>query len=470
MRYISMIFFVAYTVLSAGMDAMAIQPSPAPDQIHLTWTGDPATTVTIQWRTDLSVTESTVNYGTTTAYTMSTIGTSFNVYGVTATNTSYVQVVQHHVVELQGLSPLTTYHYQVGGAGQFSPDYYFTTGPSTGSTNPTFNFIVCGDSRGSSLGSYGGINPSLSTFAQTLFEQHPAFIIFSGDAVSTGKIDEWDDWFSAMSAVSPYVVIMPVDGNHEEYSPDFYSQFALPLANGRTTKDLSAEKGVYYSFNYGNAHFTILDDQSLYGVPVQTDELTWLKNDLQSTHTVWRFVANHEPEFSAGGRHGSNTLLQQYWVPVFMNNHVDMVFNGHNHFYERTYPLDEMGNPVPQGSGVIYIIAGSIGAPLYDPSQASFVAYEEKTYNYAIIHVAGNTISMDAYRLSDVPSNNYNTIMDSIPAYTKVATSSTGSNSSGCSCSINNNSASSMDGVMAFTILGIGLIVLKGLFKNCRSS
>jgi len=464
MKYL--IFFSLVVLLWTG-NAMAIQPSPVPDQIHLTWTGDPATTVTIQWRTDLSVQESTVNYGTTTAYTMSATGTSFTVYGTTATNTSYVQVVEHHVVELQGLSPLTTYHYQVGGGGQFSQDYYFTTGPATGKTNASFDFIVCGDSRGNSLGTNAGINPSLSTFAQTLFSQHPAFVIFTGDACSTGKIDEWDDWFYAMSSIAPYVVIMPVDGNHEEYAPDFYSQFALPLAQGRAFTELTADKGVYYSFNYGNAHFVILDDQSLFGVPVQTTELNWLKADLQTTNTVWRFVANHEPEFCDGGPHESNTLLQQYWVPVFVSNHVDMVFNGHNHYYERTYPLDETGNPVPQGSGVTYIIAGSIGAPLYDVATASFLAYEEKTYNYALIHVAGNTISMDAYRLSDVPSTNYNTIMDSI-AYTKASVS--GSGSSGCSCNTSgNNTSSPFDTLFIIVILVVGFAGIRGSLLNMQN-
>lgn len=470
MKYISIIFLVSCTILFKVVNVMAIQPSSIPDQIHLTWTGDPATTVTIQWRTDLSVTESIVNYGTSNAYTMSTYGTSFTVYGITATDTSYIQEVEHHVVELKGLNPLTTYHYQVGGGGQFSQDYYFTTGPFTGSTSPKFDFIVCGDSRGNSLGSFAGVNPSLSTFAQTLFQQHPAFIIFTGDAASTGKIDEWDDWFLAMSKVSPYVVIMPVDGNHEQYSVDFYSQFALPLANGRTVQNLSSQKGVYYSFDYGNAHFDILDDQYLYGVPVQTDELTWLKTDLQSTHALWRFVSNHEPEFSAGG-HGSNTLLQQYWVPVFISNHVDMVFNGHNHFYERTYPLDEAGNTVTLGTGIIYIIAGSIGAPLYDVAPASFIAYEEKTYNYVIVHVAGNTISMDAYRLSDVPTNNYNTLMDSIPAYSKVSQSITRSGSSGCSCNSTDNSNESLfEGIFLLIICGLAITGLKAWVKRNRCS
>ncbi len=464
MKY-ALILMLAVMLMS--VNAMALQPSPLPDQIHLTWTGDPATTVTIQWRTDLSVPDGFVNYGPAKTYGLSVTGVSFTLSGKTATNSTYTQVVMLHRVTLQGLSPSTTYHYQAGSSGQLSADYYFTTAPKTGTTGTSYDFITCGDSRGTSLGSSpdAGINPSLSTFAATLMQKHPAFVLFSGDAASTGMIDEWDDWFAAMSAISPYVVIMPVDGNHEYYSPDFYSQFALPLANGRTDQNLSVEKGVYYSFDFANAHFDMLDDQSLFGVPVQTDELTWLKSDLQSTHAVWKFVSNHEPEFSSGG-HGGNSQLQQYWVPVFMDNHVDMVFNGHNHFYERTYPLDQAGTPVtPASKGTIYIVAGSIGAPLYSVTQAPFIAYEENTYNYAVVHVAGNTISMDAYRLSDTPSINYDTLMDSIPAYTKPLPSGTGS--AGCSCNTAGTAGSPLD---VWSLLVILIAVLIGLRKLLKYS
>jgi Purple acid Phosphatase, N-terminal domain/Calcineurin-like phosphoesterase len=450
-----------FAVLLTAVNAMATQPSPAPDQIHLTWTGDPATTVTIQWRTDLSISDSTVNYGTTSAYGMSATGIAFQLSGTTVTDSSYTQVVMHHVVELQGLSPSTVYHYQAGGDGQLSADYYFTTGPVTGFTDSTFDFIVCGDTRGNSLGSFAGINPSLSTFAGALMNRHPSFIIFTGDATETGNIDEWDDWFNAMSSVSPYVVLMPVDGNHESNSDIFYAQFAVPFANGKTWQDLST-KGFYYSFDYGNSHVTIADDQSAFGVPVKADELTWLNTDLQSTKAEWKFVSNHMPEFAAGA-YGSNSLLDQYWVPVFVDDNVDMVFNGHCHFYERTSPLDKTGNPVLQNSGVTYVVAGSIGAPLYDIEPASFIVTEEKTYNYSVVHVAGKTLSMDAYRLSDVPSNDYDTLIESIPAYTK-SSPTTGSSSSGCSCSTTgNNNAYPFDAFVVIVMLGAGLLVFKKL-------
>ncbi|MCL4468115.1 MAG: metallophosphoesterase family protein [Deltaproteobacteria bacterium] len=460
MKHLIITFFA---VLLTAANVMATQPSPMPDQIHLTWTGDPATTVTIQWRTDMSISDSTVNYGTTSTYGMSGQGIAFQLSGTTVTDTSYTQVVMHHVVELQGLSPLTTYHYQAGGGGQFSRDYYFTTGPVTGFTDSTFNFIVCGDTRGNSLGAFAGINPSLSSFASALSNRHPSFIIFTGDATEGGHIDEWDDWFQAMSSISPYVVIMPVDGNHESNSTVFYAQFAVPFANGKTWQNLST-KGFYYSFNYGNAHFTIADDETAFGVPVETDEVTWLTTDLQSTQATnaeWKFVSNHMPEFAAGA-YGSNSVLDQYWVPVFVNNNVDMVFNGHCHFYERTFPLDQSGNQVLQNAGVTYVVAGSIGAPLYDITQAPFIAYEEKTYNYADVHIAGNTISMDAYRLSDTPSNNYNTLMDSL-SYTKL-TPSSGTGSAGCSCNTTGNSnAYPFDAFVVVVMLGAGLLVFKKL-------
>jgi len=453
------IFFGMMAILLIATNAMATQPLPTPDQIHLTWTGDPATTVTIQWRTDLSQTGSVVNYGLTkNNYTMNTSGTSFILSGQTITDPSYKQVVMLHRVTLQGLSPSTTYHYQVGSNSFVSQDYYFTTAPKTGSNTP-FNFIAVGDDRGNSLGTSAGINPSLSTFAATLLTKHPAFILYNGDLTSQGHIDEMDDWFRAMSVISPYVVVMPANGNHEFYSPAFYMQFDVPLANGRSDQQLAIQKGFYYSFNYGNAHFTVLDDQYLFfGVPVQTTERTWLKQDLQTNHSEWKFVSHHEAEFAAGG-HDGNTVLQQYWVPLYYDYDVDMSFTAHDHFYERTYPLDKNGVPVngaPTPGTITYIVAGSIGAPLYDVEKASFIAYEEKTYNYVVVHVAGDTLSMDAYRLNETTQATYDTLMDSIPAYTKIPPVSA---SAGCGCSMAGDKGNS-----GFDILAVLMLLTAGLF------
>ncbi len=450
-------------VLLTAVNAMASQPSPSPDQIHLTWTGDPATTVTIQWRTDLSVTDSMVDYGPTDAYGSSAAGVSFTLAGKTVTNNSYTEEVMHHVVALQGLSPSTTYHYQAGGGGRMSADYYFTTAPVTGAAGADFTFAVFGDSRGLT----SGVNPSLSTFVRTIANRHPAFVIFTGDATFAGLIDEWDDWFTAMSSISPYIAIMPVDGNHEEMGaggtiPVFYGEFAVPFANGRTWQDPWqnwSTKGFYYSFDYGNAHFTVADDEYIFGAPVQTDEVTWLNTDLQSPRAAqakWRFVANHMPEF-AGGSYGSDPILDQYWVPVFVNDNVNMVFNGHTHFYERTFPLDKSGNPVQQNAGVTYVIAGSIGADLYTPESRPFIAAGEETYNYTITNVAGDTITMNAYRVNDQGLPNYDTLIETL-SYTNASSSGT-SSSSGCACNTTDKDVDPFD-TAVFIIMVVAVMAL----------
>jgi hypothetical protein len=79
--------------------------------------------------------------------------------------------------------------------------------------------------------------------------------------------------------------------------------------------------------------------------------------------------------------------------------HVDMVFNGHDHNYERTKPM--RGNEV-QGSpedGVTYVVAAGVGAPLYDNGSNFFTAKSEKAENYVVVEIDGLNLKMTAKRL-----------------------------------------------------------------------
>ncbi|MEL6346638.1 MAG: hypothetical protein AAFV53_26230 [Myxococcota bacterium] len=73
---------------------------------------------------------------------------------------------------------------------------------------------------------------------------------------------------------------------------------------------------------------------------------------------------HHQPAYSACTRHGSNIDVREAWTPIFDRYGVDAVFAGHNHIYERSYPLNG-GEAVSAGQGTTYIVTGGAGAPLY---------------------------------------------------------------------------------------------------------
>src|SRR5215813_11786854 len=108
---------------------MATSARAAPTEQHLSWVGNPGTSVVIVW-TDTSSAPGSVQYGTTAAY-----GSAANESGspmLVPGETLY----SHHVA-LSGLTAATTYHYAVPGGG----DHSFTTQGAGGS----FTFVAYGD-------------------------------------------------------------------------------------------------------------------------------------------------------------------------------------------------------------------------------------------------------------------------------------------------------------------------------------
>lgn len=86
-------------------------------------------------------------------------------------------------------------------------------------------------------------------------------------------------------------------------------------------------------------------------------EYNWLTNDLASTTKPWKILLFHEPGWSAGGSHANNTTVQTYIQPLCKQYGVDLVLNGHNHYYSRAVV-----------DGVQHITTGGGGAPLYAPN------------------------------------------------------------------------------------------------------
>lgn len=148
-----------------------------------------------------------------------------------------------------------------------------------------------------------------------------------------------------------------------------------------------------YSFDYGNVHILVLDSNP-YTSPLDSELLPWLINDLKSSKSDWKIVSFHHPGFNSNAAHNDDQLMRLL-SPIMEELNVDMVLSGHVHNYQRTLPLhfdpqkDEAGtkyvistegrvdgkftldrefdgvkNTKPKG--IIYIITGAGGAPLYD--------------------------------------------------------------------------------------------------------
>lgn len=290
-----------------------------------------------------------------------------------------------HVVRLTGLTPNTTYQYKVETDGIFYSD---TLGFTTAAEETEFMFIVAGDNQP------GLITPVLDS----IIAEDPRFMIHVGDLVVNG--DDLNDWYQFQGnfkEMTGNYVMMPIYGNHEEDSPTMTKLFQYP-ANGSST---SANEGHWFSFDYNNIHITGLDVYREF--TPGSEQYNWLENDLQSIgeNIDHRIVYLHEPAYTSTGSHGANIHIRQYLEPLFIENNIDIVFCGHNHFYERS-----------MANGIVYIITGGLGPSLKDftPNSNPWSIYVEKLNHYCRVSVNGQDIKVEMIRQNGTIGDTYESL------------------------------------------------------------
>jgi len=380
----------------------------AAEHITLTWVGDPQTTQTITWQTDVSNLSGQVQYAPEVEAKVFPANSKSLMGGVEELSTNWGKV-NIHSVTLTGLKPGTTYIYRLGGEGDWSEPRRFTTS----ATHVTqFKFLVFGDSQ--------SVNYSMwrSTIHQA-YQANPDAVFFTniGDLVDVGQdYAQWKGWLEAAQGVVDIIPVMPVTGNHESYTPEgrfsmpvlFTAQLKLPL-NGP-----EGLKGQVYSFDYGDVHFTMLDSQEGEErgfVPAMLDmQKTWLENDLASTHKKWKIVCFHRPPYNNKGN-GANENIRGAFVPILDKYHADIVFTGHDHVYAHTYPLHGGAVVNSPAEGTIYVATGRSGTKTYQDVLAK--GWNEFFYNpldepnYLTVEVRGDNLTVKAFKQSGTLIDNW---------------------------------------------------------------
>jgi hypothetical protein len=298
-----------------------------------------------------------------------------------------------HAAVLAGLEPGTAYRYtiQTGDGLAASPEMTVMTAPPAGTDD--FTFLVLGDSR---PGDRVTAHPSTGArkVAALVATERFSLALHTGDMVSdggvcSGELSGWEQYLRAYFDLygetlgrAPFYV-MP--GNHEfnggSCGYDIYTTvFALP----RNAPPGDDEK--YYSFDWGNAHFTVLD--SYRDLAVGSAQYAWLERDLASTPQRWKFVFFHNPVYSSG-EHGPSLDEQRTWVPLFERYGVNVAFAGHDHIYERTCPILQGTCTTVEQGGVVYFVTGGAGAVLYDTTGGWFSLVRATVNHYLTVEVRG---------------------------------------------------------------------------------
>jgi predicted MPP superfamily phosphohydrolase len=341
----------------------------------------------IRWRTNIA-NIGQVNYGTSA--------------GALTSSASETAATTEHVVLVSGLSANTQYFYSVGTSAtalEGAANNYFYTFPTAG-TNKKTRIWSLGDFG---IGTAGGgftalrqanVKNAFNSYVQSIGDPYIDLWVWLGDNVyQTGTDQEYTDYvFSRDATNRPYAYgsdkyirqtpIYPVPGNHDyanttaTRTPDANGNFSIPYTNmisppiNGEAGGVASGKKQYYSFNYNNIHFVMLDswgyERDGSGNLITTilsptgPQVTWMKADLAAAQTdpniKWTVLVWHHPPYTRSAVNSDTDAelinIRQNFLPVLEQYKVDLVMSGHSHVYERSRLLKGF-----LGTGATYVAA-----------------------------------------------------------------------------------------------------------------
>ena len=278
---------------------------------------------------------------------------------------------QMHKVLLKGLQPGTDYQYRLvveTPTEQTSSPKCTLHTPAVG--QDTFTFCAYGDTR-SQTEAHARVVKAMVTCA-------PAFILHTGDLVNDGsKLDDWHSFFPVIAAFSATVPLYPVVGNHENEADQYYNFLPLPAGGGSHGDE-------WYSSVYGSCQIIALDSEQR-----TAEQGKWLRNLLAQPRPAgvqWRIVEFHRPPYTSGPHAPSAEALQYFCPYLEQPGAVDLVFNGHNHYYERSLK-----------GALNYVTVAGGGAPLYQGGLTNpYRQVYKSVYSFAQVKVSPDSLDVTA--------------------------------------------------------------------------
>lgn len=301
--------------------------------------------------------------------------------------------VSEGVVEVSGLGAGERYEYRV--VLEYPGQEVESEVGSVRTLRPSgeVDFVVIGDTGASTVGQY--------EVGARLFEQTTDLVLHVGDIVypnfTRGRVD-----LRCLSEYEPSLRSVPwffTMGNHDVYAGEepYLETFRLP-------RDGLTGGSRFYSFDHGEVHFVSLfvpwwGMSSIGAVApdgTRSAQYRWLTNDLVTTGKRWKVVFFHQPPLTSGP-HGLDDYdangqldtveMKRELVPLLSRYGVHVVFNGHDHSWERFAPTN----------GTHYVVTGGGGAFLYprslgEPGSAQF----STRYHWLRVRVRGSELTGEA--------------------------------------------------------------------------
>ena len=372
--------------------AAAHAPRPLPDRVLLTWTGDPATSQTVTWRTDLSVASAWTEVLPATDHPLR--GAVLHFHATTQRLDTDLGAALYHTAEMTGLTPDTLYAYRVGDGANWSEWFQFRT--ASREARP-FSFIYFGDSQ-------NDLRTHWSRVFREAFRESPraAFTLHAGDLINNANNDaQWGEWAGVPGWVNGTVPVIAAPGNHEFFwegeepnrvrrlSHHWRAVFAFPLHGPP-----GLEETCYY-IDYQDVRIVALNSTEQ-----REDQVEWLRSVLRDNPMRWTILTFHHPVFFPSKDRAEADLanpnkLRLLWKPVIDEFKVDLVLTGHDHVYARSGITNvPVGYPAQRDveSGTVYVVSVS-GPKMYKAASMGWaVRTAEDTQLFQVITIDGDEL------------------------------------------------------------------------------
>ena len=234
------------------------------------------------------------------------------------------------------------------------------------------NFLAMGSTAAEQPQTEEGLLPTAddaamarANLASLMLEEKADFLIHTGNLTASGLNQdtnrEFFDPFREVLLKNPLFVAL----GPNEYGPNRESRDSKSFLRTNYSRfhnmSWSAATPKYYSFDTANARFIFLDTNVAEGavwapeIGEKSSQTKWLKNTLAGAGEKWKIVVMNTPAYSSGAR-GANNEVFHNWVKIFEDYRVNLVLQGGDTNYERTFPMyrDEVAS-----HGVTYVTLGT---------------------------------------------------------------------------------------------------------------
>ncbi|MHA7844317.1 MAG: T9SS type A sorting domain-containing protein [Winogradskyella sp.] len=406
------------------------------------------TGVTIKWRTEMSD-ASVIEYST---------DINFSTYSTFNEATLKTE----HEVEISGLTAGTVYYYRLGIGGSLlssNSELYFKTHPTIGSTDPYTFWILGGIGKAGFSSNSAAAAEVRDAYYSYIGSNITDGIILTGDNADSKGTDAqyqnsmFNTYSDKLQNSIVWSTIGNIDGQYVNNTSGpigaYYDIFTFPTLG--ESGGVASGTESYYSFDYGNVHFIVLnsfeEDRSVGGTMYN-----WALNDIQNTTQQWIVGIWHHPPYSKG-YHTSEGIqyngdpveielieMRENIIPMLEANGIDLIIAGHTEVYERSYFInghygesasfdfathavgpsgDGDGRPTSNGAyskssvgdnaglGTVYSVNATASRVANGDLDHNAMFYAVKQYGTGILEVDGNNLSMKFLNRFGVIEDNF---------------------------------------------------------------